>query len=144
MCEMTTNMGNIMWQGANGILIDPVPAAAVGVQAIFKVDRDEWGVFKIPEELDQWVKIGYSCKKGDLVCVPPDPQGVSEIGWVTAIGDTMEEAIESLREHVEQMPEGCKVEFSSLADLLKEVKSAEDSGMKFSDEKVPEPEIILD
>jgi hypothetical protein len=56
----------------------------------------------------------------------------------------MEEAIESLREHVEQMPEGCKVEFSSLADLLKEVKSAEDSGMKFSDEKVPEPEIILD
>jgi hypothetical protein len=144
MCEMTSNLGDIIWQGANGILVEPVPAAQFGVQAIFKVDRDEWGVIKLPTELDQWVKVSFSCKMGDKICVPPDPQGVSEIGWVVAIGDSMPEAIENLRFHVEQMPEGVKVEFSSLADLLKEVKMAEDEGMSFSDEEVPEPATIIE
>ena len=144
MCEMIANYGDVIWHGANGTLIDPEPAAQFGVQAIFKVDRDEWGVIKLPEELDQWVKVGFSCKMGDKICVPPDPQGVAEIGWVTAIGDTMPEAIETLRDRVGEMPEGCKVEFSSLADLLKEVRDAQKEGMSFSDEPVPEPASILE
>lgn len=143
MCEMIANLGEVIWNGANGILVDPVPAAQFGVQAIFKLDRDDWGIIKLPPELDQWVKVSFSCKMGDKVCVPPDPQGVSEIGWVVAIGDSMPEAIESLREKVELMPEGCKVEFASLADLLKSVKTAEEEGMSFSEDEVPEPETIL-
>ena len=143
-CEMTANLGEIIWRGANGELVDPEPAAQFGVQAIFKVDRDDWGVIKLPEELDQWVKVSFSFKMDDLICVPPDPQGVSEIGWVVAIGDSMEDAINGLRDKVGEMPEGCHVEFQSLAELLKEVKAAEEEGMKFSDEKVPEPESILE
>jgi hypothetical protein len=144
LCDMTANLGEIVWRGANGILVDPVPAAQFGAQAIFKVDRSEWGVFKVPDELDPWVKVSFSCKKGDLICVPPDADGDGDIGWVTAIGDSMEEAIESLRGHVEDMPEGCHVEFSSLADLLKEVQAAESEGMKFSEDEVPEPASIID
>ena len=56
----------------------------------------------------------------------------------------MEEAIESLREKKELLPEGCKCEFQSLADLLGEIKKAEDSGMKFTDGEIPEPASIIE
>lgn len=144
MCEMISNFGEIVWLGANGKMVEPEPDAQFGVQAIFKVDRDDWGIIKIPDELDPWVKVSFSFKLEDKICVPPDPQGVSEIGWLVAIGDTMEDAIESLREKVGEMPEGCHVEFQSLADLLKEVKVATEEGMKFTDGEIPEPATIID
>lgn len=144
MCELIGNLGEIVWQGANGILVDPVPAAQVGVQAIFKVDREEWGVFKIPPELDESVKVAFSFKKDGLVCVPPDPQGIAEVGWLTATGDTIAQAIESLRDKKEQMPEGCCVEFSCLADVLREFQEAEKAGVPSTDEEVPEPSVVIE
>ena len=143
MCEMIGNLGEIIWHGANGILVEPEQAAKFGAQAIFKVDRDHWGVFKIPEEIEQFVKISFSCKSNGLICVPPDPQGVAEIGWCVGIGDTIEDAIEHLREVVDQMPAGVTVEFGSLTDLLKELKTAEEAGIELTPDEIPEPKIIL-
>ncbi len=141
--EMIGNLGEIIWHGANGILVEPEQAAKFGAQAIFKVDRDHWGVFKIPEEIEQFVKISFSCKSNGLICVPPDPQGVAEIGWCVGIGDTIEDAIEHLREVVDQMPAGVTVEFGSLTDLLKELKTAEEAGIELTPDEIPEPKIIL-
>lgn len=142
MCEMAANLGEVVWKGANGILVDPVPTAQFGVQAIFNLKLNEWSVLRIPDHLDRWVKVPYSFKLNGKVCVPPDP-AQPQLGWVVAIGDSMPEAIETLRGHVEDMPEGIKVEFSSLADLLKEAHHAEEEGMKFSEDDIPDPETIL-
>jgi predicted RNase H-like HicB family nuclease len=144
MCEMIGNLGEIIYSGANGILVEPEQVAQLGAQAIFKVDRDEWSVFQIPEEIDQFVKISFSCKIDGKICVPPDPMGVKEIGWCVGIGDTIEEAIGHLREVKDQMPDGCKVQFDSLADLLKEMQAAKELGMKMTDEKIPEPSSIIE
>jgi hypothetical protein len=144
MCEMTGNLGEIIWHGANGTLVEPEQVAQFGAQAIFHVDRDEWGVFEIPEEIEQFVKISFSCMVDGKICVPPDPHGVAEIGWCVGIGDTIEEAINHLREVKEQMPEGCSVKFDSLADLLKEMQTATKLGMKMTDEKIPEPSSIIE
>ncbi len=143
MCEMVGNLGEIMWLGANGILVEPEQVAAFGVQAIIKVDRDDWGIFIIPDELDQWFKMSFSCKVDGKICVPPDPAGVSEIGWLCAIGDTIEEAVESLREKKELLPEGCHCEFQSLADLLSEMEKAKESGMAMADQEIPDPSSII-
>jgi hypothetical protein len=144
MCEMIGNLGEIVWKGANGIMCEPEQAFKFGAQAIFKVDRDEWGIYEIPDELDQWVKIAFSCKVDGKICVPPDPTGVEEIGWVVGCGDTMEEAIEHLRKNKDAMPDGCNVQFSSLADLLKELHEAKAAGMELSDQKIPEPASIIE
>jgi len=143
LCEMIGNLGEIIWHGANGILVEPEQTAKIGAQAIFHVDRDHWGVFQIPEEIEQFVKISFSCKSNGLICVPPDPQGISEVGWCVGIGDTIEDAIGHLREVVDKMPAGVNVEFGSLADLLKELKTAEGVGVELTEQKIPEPEIIL-
>ena len=145
MCEMIGNLGDIVWQGANGILVEPEQIAQFGAQAIFHVDRDEWGVFQLSDEmLDKWVKIGFSFQKDGKVCVPPDPQGVCEIGWVIGIGDTIDDAISHLKANVEEMPDGCKVQTSSLADLLKEMHAARELGMEMTCEKIPEPSSIIE
>jgi hypothetical protein len=143
LCEMIGNLGEIIWQGANGILVEPEQAAKFGAQAIFKVDRDQWGVFVIPKEIDPFVKISFSCKSNGKICVPPDPQGVSEIGWCVGIGDTMEEAIDHLREVKDQMPEGVTVEFSSLTDLLKEMQSAKELGIELTEQEIPDASTVV-
>lgn len=143
MCDMIGNLGEIVWRGANGDMVEPEQNSKFGVQAIFHVDRDEWAVLDVPEEIQPWVKVSFSCMVDGRICVPPDPTGYCEIGWVTGIGDTIGDAIDSLREHVEGMPEGVHVEFRSLADLLKEVKTAGEQGMKFTDGDVPEPESVM-
>ena len=143
MCEMIGNLGDIIWQGANGVLIEPEQKFQFGAQAIFKVDRDEWGIFAIPAELDQWVKISFSCKLGDNICVPPDPQGVEEIGWVVGCGDTIEEAIAALKEHAEAMPDGCNVQIWAIPDLLESIHKAEDEGMAMTEQEVPEPASVI-
>jgi len=143
MMEMIGNFGEVVWEGANGNIVEPEQKYKFGAQAIFKVDRDEWGVFNIPQELDPWVKISFSCKINGKICVPPDPQGVEEIGWVVGCGDTMEESIEHLRANVEEMPDGCHVQFSSIADLLKEIHTAQEAGMKFTEDAVPEPQSVI-
>lgn len=143
-CEMTANYGEIIWEGAQGKLVDPEPVAQFGVQAIFKLDRDHWNVLKIPQELDEWVKVGFSCMNDGLICVPPHPEGVSEIGWLCAIGNTVPEAIESLREKLDLMPEGVHVEFESLAKLLAEMKSAKEAGIEFSHQPIPEPASVME
>lgn len=137
-CEMIGNLGEIVWCGANGLVIEPEPVKQFGVQAIFQVPRGDWFVLKIPHELQQWVKVGFSCMVDGNICVPPDQSGVAEIGWVLGIGDSIEEAIDHLKENVEQMPSGVEVQVGAIGELLEQAREVE-----FTDEKVPEPEIAV-
>lgn len=82
----------------------------------------------------------------DRLCFPPDPMnsGSSDVGWLVGVGDTMEEAIKHLKHNCGLLPHGVTCDYSALADLLEEVKEAEEKGMEFTDQKVPEPEIVID
>lgn len=140
-CEMIANMGEIAWYGANGICVDPEPADKFGVQALFSVDREDWQVFKLPPEIEKHVRIGFSCMVDGMVCVPPDPQGASEIGWLCATGSTIEYAIHNLIKYNEEMPSGVEVRIDTLAGLLKEAKEANEQGQHFAD-NIPDPDII--
>ena len=57
---------------------------------------------------------------------------------VLGIGDSIEEAIDHLKENVEQMPSGVEVQVGAIGELLEQAKEVE-----FTDEKVPEPEIAV-
>lgn len=137
-CEMIENYGEVIWHGANGIIVEPEPVARFGVQSIFHVDRHDWEIFKILEEIEQFVKIGFSCMIDGNICVPPDPDGVEEIGWALGIGDSAHEAISHLKENVSRMPEGVTVNVDSLAELL--ITASEND---FTPDKLPKPDVVL-
>jgi hypothetical protein len=142
--EMVGNWGEIIWHGAHGDLVEMTQEAQFGIQAIIKIDRSSWQVIDIPEEVEQWSKFAFCCCVDDRICIPPDPDGIPEVGWMTAIGNTIEEAIQNLRGHVDQLPDGVCCEFSSVADLLKEVDTAEGMGMRFTDQKIPKPSSVVE
>lgn len=144
--ELFGNYGDIIWGGAQGELVEPEPTAKFGVQAAIAIDGDrtDWNAVDFPESLDQWVKCGFCCLIDGRTCFPPITEyNTSELGYLCAIGDTIDEAIESLREHKEMLPDGVKCEFNSLADLLTEIHAAEENGMEFTPQPVPEPAEII-
>lgn len=142
-CDLIGNLGEIVWNGANGKCINPEPTARFGVQAIFKVCRENWEVIDVPPEIEQHVKVSFSCLIDGKICVPPDPNGVEEIGWLTATGNSIKESIDNLKEYQEQMPDGLCVQSDSLAELLTEAHTAQEHGMKFTNQKIPEPSSVV-
>jgi hypothetical protein len=143
MMDTIGNWGEIVWKGANGILVEPEIVHQFGAQAIFKVDRDDWCVLDIPDEIKDWVCVGFSCQLDGKICVPPDPMGVSEIGWVRGAGSTIQGAVENLKEHVDRMPGCVHVEYHAVAEVLKEIVAEQEMGIEFSKDEPPPPEIVL-
>lgn len=147
MCEMIGNLAEIVWQGAQGNLVEPVPHYQFGVQAIVNLagDRRHWQVLPIAADLDNWLKCGNCMWIDGALCFPPEPQPTDhDIGWLVGVGDTAEEAIEHLQENIELLPDGATCECHHLAELLEEAHEAEGKGMPFSDQPLPDPEVALD
>lgn len=143
-CELIDNLGDIIWHGANGKMMEAEIAAQFGAQAVINLDRSDWAVIKLPEEIDRWAKFSYSCKQGGCVCIPPDEGGPTQIGWLVGIGDSIKEAIESLQEHAEQLPDGIEAEITSLAETLRKINDDEKGELEFTDDPVPPPSVVLE
>lgn len=147
MCEMIANLGEIVWHGANGELVDPVPAAKFGTQALLTVKgdrRNNWAVIDLPKDLEQWVKCGFASEVDGRLVIPPDPDNTgSDVGWVVAVGDTISEALNNLKSNVSKLPDGVCCDYSALADLLKEAQEAEIQGISMTDQPIPEPSTVL-
>ena len=143
--EMFTNLADIIWHGANGICIDPIPAAKFGVQALLSITRNktEWVSLSIPKEIERWVKCGFCCQVDGKLTFPPNPLETMA-GYLVATGDSIQEAIDNLKKYAAQLPEGFKCEDKSLAELLKEIQSMNEKGITFTTEPVPEPSSVVD
>lgn len=144
--EMIGNFSELIWAGANGELIEPEPAAKFAVQAIcqFKRKANRWSCVKLDYEMKRWVKSANCLMLGDVLYLPPDRDDNECQDWLVGIGDSFEEAIRHLRHNVDQLPDGAQCDFTSLCDLLQEVQDAEESGMVFTDQPVPDPASIVE
>lgn len=144
--EMIGNYGEIIWQGANGNLVEPDPAARFGVQALCDLHRDaeSWTFHELKPELQRWLKSANSLMSGDRLCLPPNPTYNHCQDWLVGIGDTMEEAITHLKHNAELLPSGTECHYLALTELLREVQEAEEQGMEFTPDQVPEPSTVVE
>jgi len=144
--EIWKNLAEIIWHGAGGEMVGPIPTANFGVECMIDHTGSEerWRLLQIPAKAEPWVKLYSACKHNDLHCIPPFPHSNDTIGAVVGIGDTVEEAIEHLKSTVELLhDQPVMVHTDALVDTLREIHSAEEQGIEFSKEKVPEPEVAL-
>jgi hypothetical protein len=144
MTELFGNLGEIIWHGANGECVDPEPAAQFGVQALLTIDRqkNEWEVMDVPDSIRQWVKCGFACEIDGRICIPPH-QCENMVGWLVATGDSIGGAIDNLKDHCGELPDGVNCDVDSLAKLLDEAQKAEGEGIELTDDKIPEPSSVL-
>lgn len=103
--EIYTNLGDIIWQGANGKVIDPIPAAKYGAEILIHsswADKN-WQPIDFPEKYRNLIKLRNLVKiKGTYYVVPQDV-GLPEIGAVIGMGETLEDAIKQAHEVAESV-----------------------------------------
>lgn len=144
-----SNLPEVIWNGANGELIKPeFVADFVAVATMHCTDhvRNQWFTLDIPEQAREWVKLYHFCKADGLYhFIPSVPFECDEAGVVIGIGDSIEEAIDHLKENFELLDgEPLKIDITGFAELLTQIHSAEEEGVEFTDQEVPPPEIVVD
>lgn len=140
------NLPEIIWSGANGELVQPELTAKFSAECVLtaKSEKHQWGVIEVPKKLQDHVLCGGCCQIDGRLCFPPDETHGDEIGWLVATGDTILEAIETMKGYTELLPDGVHANTESLFELLKEAHSAEEQGVQISDQKIPPPSVAMD
>ena len=98
--ELFTNLPEIMWYGAEGIVVEPIPAAKWGVEVILKSPwaKEHTLPIDFDEKYARQIKL-YNPAIVDgrryVVCQDEDK---AEVGAVVGWGDTLEAALEHCRE----------------------------------------------
>jgi hypothetical protein len=143
--ETCTNLTEVIWSGANGIMVQPEFSAKFAAEATihYTAGTDDWMVLKLPEEVERWVKCYGYCKEKGIYHFPPRKN--DEVGVVIGNGDTIEEAIESLHEHIEMLSsEPICAHTDGFMDLIKEIKEAEENGVHFTNDPLPDPTSVVE
>ena len=125
--------------------IEPEPTAIFGAQVLIrsKGDRGSWIVADIPNSIQRWVKASNACLIDGKICSPPDECKGNDLGWLCAIGDTIQDVLDNLNEYAKELPDDLECDPACLAPLLEEVQKAEDLGMPFTELEVPDPAAVL-
>lgn len=147
--ETCTNLANVIWHGANGIVLPPDFAWSFAAEATLHYDSslkdpsisEEWKTLHLPEEVERWFKGYHYCKiDGAYHFVA---EGTDEIGVMIGVGDSTEQAIKHLQENMEYLKDlPVHANLAGFADLLKSIKEGEEKGIKFGG-KIPSPESIF-
>lgn len=140
MVEMIENLAEIMYYGAQGILVEPQPRAKYAAQAVILSENCKaWQLVAFPDSIKRWVKLYDHTRHAGKNYIVPMQHDLAEIGYVVGLGDTIKKAISQCKSHAE-LVQGSKinVETDALEDIVEEIKKGEDMGITFSDEPVPE------
>jgi hypothetical protein len=147
--ESCTNFANVIWQGANGHLIEPDFEYHFAAEATLHYDlksrdpsvTDEWKALSIPKSVERWFKGYHYCKMDGIYHFTA--KGTDEVGVVLGVGDSADAAIKHLQKNLDALKDlPVSANVAGFADLLNSIKKAEKRGIKFGG-TVPKPESIL-
>jgi hypothetical protein len=128
MLEMFENLGEIVWNGAAGKLVEPKMKAKWGAQITLYSSFAEknWQPVSFPKEMRDRVKLRnlYVSDSGKHYVVP-HTYGLPDIGAVVGLGDTPDEAMKNCREVAKQV-EGYGIETQDELDAaMREFEKAD-------------------
>ena len=131
--NMFENLADIMWQGAEGVCVDPVCPKKWGAEVVidsFWSDRN-WQPIQFPEKIRDNVKLRQFTMIEKQYYVIPQNEGSTGVGAVVATGDTMEEAVENVKECCKQV-EGYYIDIhdDALDDAQKELGKLGEMGIE--------------
>lgn len=145
LCKTCKNLPEVIYQGAAGNLIKPDFSSQFAAEATLIYcgpDPEGWKTFRVPDAIRDNVALYRYCMKDGACHVPPAKN--AEVGVICGNGDTIEDAVEDLKEKFAEFgEEPLKIEVSGFADLIEEISKAETEGVEFSDQALPPKEIAL-
>ncbi len=92
---MVGNLGEIIWEGSQGNLVEVKPTAKYAALAVLNSPwaLKHWTPVEIPASIKQWVKIKNLTVIDGKSYYAPGRSEMAEIGVVVGLGDTLDEAI---------------------------------------------------
>jgi hypothetical protein len=132
--EMVKNISEVIWYGAEGILVEPEFEGKYGVEVMINSEwaQNKWQTIHFPEKIRRWVKLRNLAIIDGIYCVIPKYPDFANIGAVIAIGDTMEECIEKVKEYADQIKGyGIDVKIGSIDKIKDVIAKGEKIGIKF-------------
>lgn len=145
--EMIRNLGEIVYWGAHGELVEPDFEFEFGIQAAIFHDHDDsiWKQFRIDPDLRRWVKLMEFCKVQELYQIIPRPPHGLKIGWLIGVGHTIQEAADHLQSNAEALKEHpFDIKIDCLPEAIRQADEMEKQGMEFTDSPLPDPEKVLE
>lgn len=147
-CALYQNLSEIIWEGADGNVVEPEFDDTYCCECILSTSGDPrtWSAIRVPEELSDAMKISdCCCVDNQILARPPDDTHESrEIGWLVATGKTPREAVQNQLDLAKQLPDGICAATESLANLMSEIAEAESKGIEFTPLSLPKPEETID
>lgn len=130
--RLIENLGEVIWYGSQGIMVEPQYAAKYGIEVLIHSDwaSENWQAIYFPEEIREWVKLRNACKVGDTYYIVPQNDGLPEIGAVIAIGDSIEECIEKVKGYSDKV-EGYRldIKIGAIENMKTVMEKAEKLGI---------------
>ncbi len=145
--ELWGNLGEIIWQGANGNLVEPEPTSKFSAEVLLKIKCDKGGLWRkceIPTELRQWLKFSGHCEVDGLAWFAPDDDNDGACGWLVATGDSPKEVLETIKGYIAKLPDGLTADPAPLAEVISYIDEGQEQGIDFASEPLPEPGAVLE
>lgn len=124
--ELWGNLAEMIWMGAEGVLVEPEPKAKFAVESIIYGDRadDNWQPIKIPDKYRDNVKLFFHTRVNGHDYVIPQSTKQNEVGAVVTIGDNLEQTIAE-NEAIANQIGGDKIEVrtKAIANAVKEFET---------------------
>ena len=102
---MYTNLADIFWHGADGDVVDPIPAGKWGAQVMLISGwaNENWQAIDFPERYRPNVKLHFPVVIDGRYYVTPQGFDLPAIGAVCAVGDSMEAAVAEVKKIAEEV-----------------------------------------
>ncbi|HUD74542.1 MAG TPA: hypothetical protein VMQ76_05670 [Terracidiphilus sp.] len=130
--ELWSNLAEMMWAGAAGDMVDPIPTAKYAVQSIIYSDwaDENWQGVGFPEKFRNNVKLYYHTRENGHDYVIPQQTKMNEIGSIVTIGDDLKATIKENKAIAEQVT-GDKIRVCTdrIGEVVKEFDEMEKQGM---------------
>lgn len=142
--ETLENLVEVIWKGAQGEVVEPKWNAKFAASATlnYKGDLKQWKVAKIPEDVERWVKLCCYGVRDGYCHFPPSKR--PDVGVVIAIADTIEGVIAGIKENFDAIgDDDLSIQYDGFVDLLSNIQQAEEEGIEFTKQEVPEPESVI-
>jgi hypothetical protein len=145
--ETCTNIADVVWSGANGVMLAPEFGWSFAAEATLHYDaaatdsalvNNEWKTLHLPDDTNllRWLKLYHYCRIGDVTHF--SPHKTDEVGVILGVGDSIEECVEHLKENLEGFKDvPMHANISGFGSLLASIKEAEEQGVEFAGGKIP-------
>jgi hypothetical protein len=140
------NAAEVIFYGAHGELVEVDYGFKFSAECAVELEdaSDNWGTVKLTDEVRKALFVQQCCEVDGQFWFPPTGTASGHIGWLLSTGDSPTEVLKQMNALADELPDGADAQVEALADVIREIESEQEQGIKFTSAKIPDADIVLE